>query len=68
MHFKIVFKNNALRRHILEQQRIKQHSSEYERIRNHLANSATPYKNQASLKSRADHLKSLGARAIDTIN
>ncbi len=60
-------KSLALRKTILDSQKVKNYQSEYDRIRNHVENSATPFRNQASLKNRTDHLKRLGARAIDTI-
>ena len=61
-------KNNALRKEILEKQRKRNYSSEYERIRSHIDDSATPALTQIHLSARAAHLKSLGAKALDTIN
>ena len=60
-------KSLALRKTILDSQKVKNYQSEYDRIRNHVENNATPFRNQASLKNRTEHLKRLGARAIDTI-
>jgi hypothetical protein len=61
-------KNNALRKEILEKQRKRNYSSEYERIRSHIDDSATPASTKIHLSARAAHLKSLGAKALDTIN
>ena len=61
-------KNTALRREILEKQKKRNYQSEYDRIRNHVENSATPAMNKNHLTSRVTHLKSLGAKALDTIN
>ena len=60
--------NHLLRKQIVDAQRVKNYSSEYERIRNHVANSVTPTLTQTHLKSRAEHLRTLGARAVDTIS
>ena len=61
-------KNTALRREILEKQRKRNFQSEYDRIRNHVENSATPALNKNHLTARVAHLKSLGSRALDTMN
>ncbi len=61
-------KNSALRKHVLEKQRIKTYSSEYEHIRNHVQNSATPSLTKNALNARTAHLKSSGAKALDSIN
>ncbi len=60
-------KSVALRRKVLDSQKVRNYQSEYERIRNHVSNSATPFRNQASLSSRTEHLKKLGAKSLDTI-
>ena len=60
-------KSIALRKEISEKPKMKNYNTEYERIRNHVANSATPSLNRDGLKARAEHLKSMGARAVDTI-
>ena len=51
-----------------QQQNIRNYQSEYDRIRNHVENSATPALNRNALQTRAAHLKTLGAKALDTIN
>ena len=61
-------KNTALRREILEKQKKRNYQSEYDRIRIHAENSATPALTKNHLTSRVAHLKSLGAKALDTIN
>ena len=61
-------KSTALRREILEKQRKRNYQSEYDRIRNHVENSATPALNKNHLTARTAHLKTLGAKALDTIN
>ncbi len=61
-------KSTALRREIMEKQRKINYQSEYDRIKNHVENSATPSLNKNALLARTGHLKSLGAKALDTIN
>ena len=61
-------KSLSLRREILEKQRKRNYQSEYDRIRNHVENSATPALTKNHLTSRTAHLKTLGAKALDTIN
>ena len=61
-------KSTALRREILEKQRKRNYQSEYDRIRNHVENSATPTLTKDRLNGRVAHLKTLGAKALDTIN
>ena len=61
-------KNTALRREILEKQKKRNYQSEYDRIRNHVENSATPALTRNHLTARTAHLKTLGAKALDTIN
>ena len=60
-------KSVALRKEILERQKRRNYNSEYERLRSHVENSATPALTRDRAKSRAEHLKSLGARAVDSI-
>ena len=60
-------KSIAFRKEILEKQKTRNYQSEYDKIRSHLEGSANPYKSREGLKSRASHLKSLGARALDNI-
>ena len=61
-------KSTSLRREISEKQRTRTYQSEYDRIRNHVENSATPTLTKDRLNSRVAHLKTLGAKALDTIN
>ena len=61
-------KSLSLRKEILEKQRKRNYQSEYDRIRNHAENSATPALTRNHLTSRVAHLKSLGAKALDTMN
>ena len=61
-------KSTALRREILEKQQKRNYQSEYDRIRSHVEDSATPSLTKDRLKGRQAHLKSLGAKAVDTIN
>ena len=61
-------KSTSLRRDILENQRKRNYQSEYDRIRSHVENSATPALTKDRLNSRVAHLKTLGAKALDTIN
>ncbi len=57
--------NTAFRKEILEKQKVYNYSSEYNRLRAHLINStALPMQTQQNIKSRTDHLKSLGAQAL----
>jgi hypothetical protein len=58
----------ALRKEILEKQNMRNYQSEYERIRAHLEDSAIPFKTREGLKTRAVHLKALGAKAVGSIN
>ena len=58
----------AFRKEVLEKQNIRNYSSEYNRIRAHLEDSSVPFKTKDGLKTRAAHLKSLGAAAVDTIS
>lgn len=58
----------ALRKEFLEKQKMKNYSSEYDRLRAHLeTNSTMPYQTRSGLKNRVDHLKALGARAVESI-
>ena len=61
-------KSISLRREILEKQKKRNYQSEYDRIRNHVENSATPSLTRNHLTTRVAHLKTLGAKALDTIN
>ena len=61
-------KSVALRKEILEKQKVRNYQNEYNRIRAHLEDSAVPYKTREGLKNRTEHLKTLGARALDTIS
>ena len=61
-------KSTALRREILEKQKKRNYQSEYDRIRSHVEDSATPSLTKDHLKGRQAHLKSLGAKAVDSIN
>lgn len=59
----------AFRKEILEKKKVKNFQSEYDRIRSHLEqNSTMPFVEKAKVKSRADELRKLGAKAFDTIN
>ena len=58
----------ALRKEILEKQNVRNYQSEYDRIRNHVENSATPALTRNHLTTRPAHLKTLGAKALDTMN
>ena len=60
-------KSVALRKEILEKQKKRNYQSEYDRIRGHVENSATPSLTRNHLTARAAHLKTLGAKALDTI-
>ncbi len=60
-------KSTQLRREILEKQNSRNYRSEYERIRAHVEDSATPALNKDHLRAKMEHLKKLGARAVDTI-
>ena len=57
----------ALRREILQKQQQRNYQSEYERIRAHVEDSATPALTKDRLKGRVEHLKKLGARAVESI-
>ena len=61
-------KSVALRKEILEKQKKRNYQSEYDRIRNRVENSATPALTRNHLTTRTAHLKTLGARALDTMN
>ena len=61
-------KSVALRKEILEKQKKRNYQSEYDRIRNHVENSATPALTRNHLTTRTAHLKTLGARALDTMS
>ena len=58
----------ALRREVLEKQNVRNYNSEYERIRAHMEDSSVPFKTREGLQARAAHLKSLGAKAVGSIN
>ena len=60
-------KSTALRREILEKQKKRNYQSEYDRIRSHVEDSATPSLTKNHLQTRQAHLKSLGAKTVDTI-
>jgi len=60
-------KSVALRKEILEKQKRRNYQSECDRLRGHVENSATPALTRDHLKTRTERLKSLGARAVDTI-
>ena len=60
-------KSVALRKEILERQKRRTYNSEYERLRSHVENSATPALTRDRVRNRTEHLKSLGARAVDSI-
>ena len=60
-------KSVALRREILEKQKMKNYQTEYDRIRSHLSESKHPFQTQEKIKSRTEHLKSLGAKAVSGI-
>ena len=60
-------KSVALRKEILEKQKRRNYQSEYDRLRGHVENSATPALTRDHLKTRTERLKSLGARAVDSI-
>jgi len=57
----------ALRKELLEKQKRRNYQSEYERLRGRVENSATPALTRDHLKTRTERLKSLGARAVDSI-
>jgi hypothetical protein len=59
--------STALRREILEKQKKRNYQSEHDRIKNHVENSTTPALNKNHMTARVAHLKTLGARALDTI-
>ena len=61
-------KSVALRKEILEKQKRRNYTSEYDRIRGHINNSATPALTKDRLKNRVEHLKNLGARAVESID
>ena len=61
-------KSIALRKEILEKQKRRNYTSEYDRIRGHINNSATPALTKDRLKNRVEHLKNLGARAVESID
>jgi len=57
----------ALRKEILDKQNVKNYQTEYDRIRAHLEDGAIPFTTRDGLKTRAEHLKTLGAMAVDSI-
>ncbi len=57
----------ALRKEVLEKQNVRNYQSEYDRIRAHLEDSASPYKANVGLQTRAARLKALGAKAVGSI-
>ena len=59
--------NTAFRKEILEKQTVYNYSSEYNRLRAHLLNTALPAQTQQNIKSRTDHLKALGAQALNSL-
>ncbi len=61
-------KNSQLKKRIADAQKIKNCSSEYEGIWNHVHNLAIPALNLDSLAAIKAHLKSMGARAVETIH
>ena len=61
-------KSVALRKEILEKQKQRNYTSEYDRIRGHINNSATPALTKDRLTNRVEHLKNLGARAVESID
>ena len=61
-------KSTGLRREILQKQKQRNYQTEYDRIRYHVENSSTPALTRNHLTTRAAHLKTLGARAVDGIN
>ncbi len=60
-------KSTHLRREILQKQESRNYRSEYDRIRSHVGNSATPSLTKKHITDRQDHLRKLGARAVDSI-
>ena len=60
-------KSVAFRHEILEKQKMKQYQSDFDRIRAHLEDSAIPFKTRETLKSRTEHLRALGAKAVESI-
>ena len=60
-------KSVQVRRGILEKQKTRNYQSEYDRIRSHLEDSATPFRTKEGLKTRTEHLKALGAKAVSGI-
>ena len=60
-------KSVALRKEILDKQKRRTYQSEYERLRSHVESSATPALTRNLLKRRTEHLKQIGAKALDTI-
>ena len=61
-------KSVALRKEILDKQKRRTYQSEYERLQSHVESSATLALTRNRLKSRTEHLKQLGAKALDTID
>ena len=60
-------KSVALRKDNSGKANRRNYNSEYERLRSHVDNSATPSLTRDRVINRTEHLKSLGARAVDTI-
>ena len=58
----------ALHKEIPDKQKRRTYNSEYERLRSEDRNRATPALTRNNLKSRSEHLKRLGAKALDTID
>ena len=54
----------ALRKEILEKQKVHNYQSEYDRIRAHLEDSSIPHQTREGIRSRTHHLKALGALAL----
>ena len=56
----------VLRKEILDKQKRRTCQSECDQLRSHVENSATPALTRNHLKSTTEHLKQLGATALDT--
>ena len=50
----------------MEKPKHRTYQSEYDRLRSHIENSATPTLTKDRLKTRTEHLKSRGAKALYT--
>ena len=57
----------AFRKETLEKKKVKDYQTEYNRIRAHLEDSATPHLIRSHVQSRADQLRTLGAKAVSGI-